>query len=50
MTFLELHQVSKSYGEGATEVHALSGIDLSVDRDQTLSSSAESPLETTPGR
>ena len=32
MTFLELHQVSKSYGEGATEVHALSGIDLSVDR------------------
>ena len=32
MTFLELHQVSKSYGEGPTEVHALSGIDLSVER------------------
>ena len=32
MTFLELHQVSKSYGEGPTEVHALRGIDLSVDR------------------
>jgi len=32
MTFLELRRVSKSYGEGATEVHALSDIDLSVDR------------------
>jgi putative ABC transport system ATP-binding protein len=32
MTFLELHQVTKSYGEGPTEVRALSGIDLSVDR------------------
>jgi putative ABC transport system ATP-binding protein len=32
MTFLELNQVSKSYGEGPTEVHALSGIDLSVER------------------
>jgi putative ABC transport system ATP-binding protein len=32
MTFLELRQVSKSYGEGATEVHALSDIELSVGR------------------
>ena len=32
MTFLELRRVSKSYGDGATEVHALSDIDLSVDR------------------
>ena len=32
MSFLELRRVSKSYGEGATEVHALADIDLSVDR------------------
>jgi len=32
MSFLELQQVSKSYGEGQTEVHALSNITLSVDR------------------
>jgi len=32
MSFLELHQVSKFYGAGSTEVHALSDIDLSVDR------------------
>jgi putative ABC transport system ATP-binding protein len=32
MSFLELRLVSKSYGEGATEVHALSEINLSVDR------------------
>ncbi len=31
MSFLELRNVSKSYGIGPTEVHALSGIDLSVD-------------------
>jgi len=31
MSFLELRNVSKSYGEGATTVHALEGIDLSVD-------------------
>jgi len=30
MSFLELRQVSKSYGEEATEVHALCDIDLSV--------------------
>ena len=28
MSFLELRQVSKSYGAGATEVHALSDVDL----------------------
>jgi len=32
MSFLELRRVSKSYGEGATEVHALSDINLSVER------------------
>jgi putative ABC transport system ATP-binding protein len=32
MSFLELQRVSKSYGAGATEVRALSDIDLSVDR------------------
>jgi len=31
MSLLELHQISKSYGEGAAEVHALDDIDLSVD-------------------
>jgi len=31
MSLLELHQISKSYGEGATVVEALSDIDLSVD-------------------
>ena len=31
MSLLELRQVSKSYGEGATAVHALEDIDLSVD-------------------
>jgi putative ABC transport system ATP-binding protein len=31
MSFLELCKVSKSYGEGATEVHAVRDIDLSVD-------------------
>ncbi len=31
MTMLELRQVSKMYGEGATEVHALQGVSLSVD-------------------
>jgi putative ABC transport system ATP-binding protein len=32
MSYLELRQVSKSYGSGTTEVHALSQIDLAVDR------------------
>jgi putative ABC transport system ATP-binding protein len=31
MSFLAIRNVSKSYGEGATEVHALENIDLSVD-------------------
>jgi putative ABC transport system ATP-binding protein len=31
MSYLELHDVSKVYGEGAAEVHALSHIELSVD-------------------
>src|ERR1700676_3836895 len=31
MTLLELHQISKSYGDGATAVHALAEIDLSVE-------------------
>lgn len=31
MSFLEMRSVSKVYGEGATEVHALSDIDLAVD-------------------
>lgn len=31
MSLLELRDISKSYGEGATEVHALADIDLSVD-------------------
>ncbi len=31
MSFLELRQVSKVYGQGPTEVHALSDIDLSVE-------------------
>ncbi len=32
MSYLELRQVSKSYGAGATEVHALSDICLAVER------------------
>jgi putative ABC transport system ATP-binding protein len=31
MSYLELRDISKVYGEGATEVHALQRIDLSVD-------------------
>jgi len=31
MSYLELRDVSKTFGEGATEVHALQHIDLSVD-------------------
>jgi putative ABC transport system ATP-binding protein len=33
---LELHQVSKVYGAGPTEVHALSTVDLSVDRGELV--------------
>ena len=32
MSFLELRHVSKSYGEGATEVHAIRDVDLAVER------------------
>jgi putative ABC transport system ATP-binding protein len=32
VSFLELRRVSKSYGAGATEVHAIQGVDLFVDR------------------
>jgi putative ABC transport system ATP-binding protein len=32
MSYLELRQVSKSYGEGATEVHALCDVNLAVGR------------------
>jgi predicted ABC-type transport system involved in lysophospholipase L1 biosynthesis ATPase subunit len=32
MSYLELRQVSKSFGVGATEVHALSDVDLAVER------------------
>ena len=31
MSVLEMHNVSKVYGQGASEVHALRGIDLTVD-------------------
>jgi len=31
MSYLELRRVSKSYGEGATQVHAIQDVDLSVD-------------------
>ncbi|HTW98251.1 MAG TPA: ABC transporter ATP-binding protein [Acidimicrobiales bacterium] len=36
MSLLELHEISKSYGEGATEVHALDDIDLAVDDGQLV--------------
>ncbi|HLK42462.1 MAG TPA: ABC transporter ATP-binding protein [Thermoleophilia bacterium] len=36
MTFLELHNVSKVYGEGAAEVHALRGVDLLVDAGELV--------------
>ena len=32
MSYLELRNVSKSYGEGAAEVHAITDVELSVDR------------------
>jgi putative ABC transport system ATP-binding protein len=32
MSFLEMRAVSKVYGEGPTEVHAITDIDLAVDR------------------
>ena len=31
MSYLELRDITKTYGEGAAEVHALKGVDLRVD-------------------
>jgi putative ABC transport system ATP-binding protein len=36
MSLLELHQISKSYSEGATAVRALDAIDLSVEQGQLV--------------
>jgi putative ABC transport system ATP-binding protein len=36
MSLLELHDISKSYGEGATQVHALNDIDLAVDEGHLI--------------
>ncbi|MGH9101664.1 MAG: ABC transporter ATP-binding protein [Acidimicrobiales bacterium] len=36
MSFLELRRVSKSYGGGATEVHAIRDVDLSVEQGQLV--------------
>jgi putative ABC transport system ATP-binding protein len=36
MSLLELHQISKSYGEGVTAVHALDEIDLSLNEGQLV--------------
>jgi putative ABC transport system ATP-binding protein len=36
MSALELRQVSKVYGEGAAEVHALRGVDLTVDTGELV--------------
>ena len=31
MSYLELRNITKTYGEGAAEVHALKGVDLTVE-------------------
>jgi putative ABC transport system ATP-binding protein len=36
MSMLELREVSKVYGEGAVEVHALRGVDLSVEAGEMV--------------
>jgi putative ABC transport system ATP-binding protein len=36
MSLLELHQVSKTYGAGPNEVHAIADIDLEVDRGSLI--------------
>ena len=36
MSLLELHQVSKTYGAGPSEVHAVADIDLEVDRGSLI--------------
>ena len=33
---LDIHQVSKTYGSGAAEVHALDGVDLTVDQGELV--------------
>lgn len=33
---LEMHQVSKTHGSGATEVHALKEVDFTVDRGELV--------------
>jgi len=36
MSYLELHNVCKTYGDGATEVHALSDVSLSVEAGELV--------------
>jgi putative ABC transport system ATP-binding protein len=36
MSYLELRKVSKSYGEGAAEVHAIRNVDLAVERGSLI--------------
>jgi len=39
MSYLELQQVSKSYGDGAAQVHAIQDVNLCVDAGAPLSAS-----------
>ena len=48
MSFLELHDVSKTYGEGPTEVHALSGVDLAVDGGELVAVMGRADRERAP--
>lgn len=36
MSYLELHSVSKIYGEGASEVHALTDVSLAVEAGELV--------------
>ena len=36
MSYLELHNVSKTFGEGPAEVHALRNVDLSVEAGEMV--------------
>jgi len=47
MSVLEFYDVSKSYGEGATKVYALEGIDLSVDEGELVAVMGPSGSEKT---